>query len=175
MVDGKGEAFERLRQEAGGHRWQRVPPNERRGRVHTSTVTVAVMNADEAARVAITRDDVDMRFTRDTGPGGQHRNKTDSCVVLTHRETGVSVKIDGRSQHQNRRVAFDVLTDRLQQETERTQRQARNAERAQQVGSGERGDKIRTYREQDDRVTDHRSGKSARLADVMKGRLELLS
>lgn len=143
--------------------------------MHTSTVTVAVMSAEQAARIAVTRVDVDMRFTRDTGPGGQHRNKTDSCVVLTHRETGVSVKIDGRNQHQNRRVAFDVLNERLQQETERAQRQLRNVERAQQVGSGERGDKIRTYREQDDRVTDHRSGKSARLGDVMKGRLDLLN
>lgn len=133
------------------------------------------MDAAQAVAVELTRNDVDMRFTRDTGPGGQHRNKTDSCVVLTHRETGVSVKIDGRNQHQNRRVAFDVLSERLQQESERTQRQARNDQRAEQVGSGERGDKIRTYREQDDRVTDHRSGKSARLGDLMKGRLELLS
>lgn len=133
------------------------------------------MDTEEAAKLELTRGDVDMRFTRDTGPGGQHRNKTDSCVVLTHRESGVSVKIDGRNQHQNRRVAFEVLGERLQQESERTQRQARNDLRAQQVGSGERGDKIRTYREQDDRVTDHRSGKSARLGDLMKGRLELLS
>lgn len=127
------------------------------------------------AQVELTRNDVDMRFTRDTGPGGQHRNKTDSCVVLTHRETGVSVKIDGRNQHQNRRVAFEVLNERLQQESERTQLMARNDLRAEQVGSGERGDKIRTYREQDDRVTDHRSGKTARLADVLKGRLDRLA
>lgn len=133
------------------------------------------MDAEQLAAIELTRNDVDMRFTRDRGPGGQHRNKTDSCVVLTHRETGVSVKIDGRNQHQNRRVAFEVLNERLQQETERVQREARNAQRSEQVGSGERGDKVRTYREQDDRVSDHRSGKTARLADILKGRLELLS
>lgn len=124
--------------------------------------------------VELSREDVEMRFTRDTGPGGQHRNKTDSCVVLTHRDTGVSVKVDGRSQHQNRRQAFEVLQARLQVEQTRGERHSRNALRSEQVGSGERGDKIRTYREQDDRVSDHRTGRSARLADVMKGRLELL-
>lgn len=173
-MEGAGPALDALRREAGGHRWQRVPPNERKGRVHTSTVTVAVMDQATYTPQALSREDVDMRFTRDTGPGGQHRNKTDSCVVLTHKKTGVTVKVDGRNQHQNRRVAFTALQERLAQEERHRHEQCRNQERAQQVGSGERGDKVRTYREQDDRVTDHRSGKSARLSDVLKGRLDLL-
>lgn len=133
------------------------------------------MDELEYERIALEREDVEMRFTRDRGPGGQHKNKTDSCVVLTHRETGLTVKIDGRNQHQNRRVAYQVLEERLHGERARAMRESRNALRAEQVGSGERGDKVRTYREQDDRVTDHRSGRTARLSDVLKGRLELLA
>lgn len=151
-----------------------MPPNERKGRVHTSTVTVAVLDEQMLTTVQVSRNEVEMRFKRDTGPGGQHRNKTDSCVVLTHKQTGVSVKIDGRSQHANRRQAFEVLQARLQEEHSRITRNAQNLVRSAQVGSGERGDKIRTYREQDDRVSDHVKGTSARLADVLNGRLELL-
>ncbi len=167
--------LEPLRAEAGGHRWQREPPGERRGRVHSSTVTVAVLAATErAAPAPMLERDVQMRFTRDRGPGGQHKNKTDSCVVLTHLPSGITVKVDGRNQHENRRQAWTELERRVHSACERTRQQARDSQRAAQVGSGERADKIRTYREKDARVTDHRTGRCTRLADIKAGRLELL-
>lgn len=174
-VSGPAPHLARLEQEAGPHRWQRVPPNDRQKRVHTSTVTVAVMRERERAAVELSREDVEMRFTRDRGPGGQHKNKTDSCVVLTHKATGMSVKVDGRSQHQNRRAAFSTLADRLTAMQEQEAAQRFNAARAEQIGNGERGgNRIRTYREQDNRVTDHRTGVSTRLSALLKGELELM-
>ena len=145
--------------EAGGHRWQRIPPTEKRGRVHTSTVTVAVLDPDAVVGQVLNPKDVEVVTARGSGPGGQNRNKTESCVVATHRPTGIQVRIDNeRSQHQNRAMAFKVLAARLyEMERERLQGQ-RESDRRQQVGSGQRGDKVRTYRTQDDQVTDHRLG-----------------
>ena len=174
-VEGPAAAVSPLRLENGGHRWQRVPPGERRSRVHTSTVTVAALEPADTPAISLQRDDVDMRFTRDTGPGGQHRNKTDSCVVLTHKATGLSVKVDGRDQHANRREAFHTLEVRLAQLQAAQAHLARNAQRTRQVGSGERGDKVRTYRTQDDRVTDHRTDRVARLTKVLQGELQGLA
>ena len=125
--------------------------------MQTSTVTVAIMDP-EVGGFVLNEDDVEITTTRGTGPGGQARNKTDSCVIAKHRPTGLSVRIDMRSQHQSRSMALQVLSARLVEQAEEQATQTRNAERRGQVGSGMRGDKIRTYREQDDRVTDHRTG-----------------
>lgn len=156
--------------ESGGHRWQRVPPNEKRGRVHTSTVTVAVLDPDAVMGSSLNYQDVEITTARGSGPGGQNRNKTESCVIATHRPSGLQVRIDNeRSQHQNKAMAFKVLAARLYDaERERLDAQRRK-ERQSQVGSGQRGDKVRTYRTQDDQITDHRTGVKMRLAPWYDG------
>lgn len=156
--------------EGGGHRWQRIPPNEKRGRVHTSTVTVAVLDPDSVAGQALDPKDVEIVTARGSGPGGQSRNKTESCVIATHRPSGLQVRIDNeRSQHQNKAMAFKVLAARLYDvERERLDAQRRK-DRLTQVGSGQRGDKVRTYRTQDDQVTDHRTGVKLRLSTWYDG------
>lgn len=164
-----------LQSEAGGHRWQRVPPSERRGRVHTSTVTVAlVFSKDGQQKTGIDSRDVEEFVQRGSGPGGQHRNKTESCVRLRHNPTGIDVRIDMRSQHRSRALAKAVLEDRVMRHERHAHREALNADRALQIGSGMRGDKIRTYRQQDDVVIDHRTGRKARLSDVLRGKLDKL-
>lgn len=120
-------------------------------------------------------EDIDTRVTRDTGPGGQHRNKTESCVVLTHLPTGIQAKAAAKCQHQNRREARQVLEQRVNEFMAGKHAQTLANERKSQVGSGQRGDKVRTYRTQDDSVVDQRSGRRARLRDVLAGRLELLA
>lgn len=169
IVTGEG-ARSTFQNEGGGHRWQRVPPTEKRCRVQTSTVTVAVLDPAVVVGQALNYNDVDITTTRGSGPGGQNRNKTDSCVIATHRPTGLSVRIDNeRSQHQNKATAYKVLAARLYEaERERLFTQ-READRRQQVGSGMRGDKVRTYRSQDDQVNDHRTGQRWRLQDWVRG------
>jgi len=173
VIEGDGRLSPLLR-EAGGHRWQRIPPTERRGRVHTSTVTVAVFECAPEAMWEIAERDIEVFTTKDSGPGGQHRNKTESCVVMRHKPTGIEAKASAKSQHQNRRTARAMLEARVRAvvDAKAASSQARN--RKSQVGSGMRGDKIRTYREQDDQVTDHRSGRKARLSRVREGMIELL-
>ena len=109
-----------LLSESGGHRrWQRVPPTERHGRVHTSTTTVATFEHIAPAEFRLKDAEIDVRTARGSGPGGQHRNKTDSCVVMTHKPTGIQVRIDSeRSQHENRRIARTILDGRVRQERE---------------------------------------------------------
>lgn len=156
--------------ESGGHRWQRIPPNEKRGRVHTSTVTVAVLDPTEIeVNTPLNFDELTIQTIRGSGPGGQHRNKTESCVSITHDPTGITVKIDGRSQHQNKQAALRLIATRLHQFKEEQALQLIETERRAQVGSGMRGDKVRTYRTQDDQVNDHRTGQRWRLRDWVKG------
>lgn len=156
--------------EGGGHRWQRVPPNERRGRVHTSTVTVAVFREPTEAEMRINPADLDWQTARGTGPGGQARNKTESAVILTHRPSGVTVRCDvSRSQHQNRSSALSMLRARLLDAKRSAAKVAEDDSRRAQVGSGMRGDKIRTVRSQDDTVTDHRTGRRLRFRDYVRG------
>lgn len=172
MARGKGveEAF---KNESGGMRWQRVPPNEKRGRVHTSTVTVAVLPEPDESRLKIDPRDLEWSTCRGSGAGGQHRNKTESAVQLKHVPTGIMVRCESeRSQHQNRATALSALRAKLWQDIQDRGREGRNAERRCQVGSGMRGDKVRTYRTQDDSVTDHRTGRKASLKSVMRGDLD---
>jgi peptide chain release factor 1 len=156
--------------EGGGHRWQRVPPNEKRGRVHTSTVTVAVLREPSEQEVRISPADVEITTARGTGPGGQARNKTESAVIVTHKPTGMVVRCDlTRSQPQNRSMALGMLRARLLDAKQSAATRAENDARRAQVGSGMRGDKIRTIRSQDDTVTDHRTGVRMRFRDYERG------
>ncbi len=172
--DGPEAAVRRLMQEAGGHRYQRVPPTEKNGsRVHTSTVTVAVLQDVGALAPALRDSDIRERITKGTGPGGQNRNKRETAVILTHLPTGIEVKAEAeRTQEANRRVAMATLRDRVAAHYAGAAHAAQNQERKAQVGCGARGDKRRTYRA--DGVTDHITGKRAPLAMVKAGRLELL-
>lgn len=161
--------------EGGGHRWQRVPPTERNGRVHTSTVTVAVLRTDNAERCdSFDLNQVEIFTTRGSGPGGQHRNTTDSVVTARHKPTGIEARAAAKSQHENRKTALRVLTARVLLAATTLSEHRQNQSRSEQIGSGMRGDKIRTYRMQDDRVTDHRTSKKARLSDIQQGKLEKL-
>lgn len=164
-----------LLNEAGGHRWQRIPPTEKNGRVHTSTVTVSAIEVITEDKFKLSDRDIRIETTKDTGPGGQHRNKTESCVVMTHIPTGIKAKAASRSQHENRRTARAVLESRVAEHFNRIKDGHLSQIRKGQVGSGMRGDKIRTYRERDDVATDHRTGNRAKLHLVMRGEIELFS
>jgi len=156
--------------EAGGHRWQRVPPNEKRGRTHTSTVTVAVLPEPSATELVIDARDVDVMVARGSGPGGQHRNKTESCVTLRHRPSGITVKCEtDRSQHRNRETAQALLRARLWDAQQIRQGEHRSDVRRLQVGSGMRGDKRRTIRMQDGQVHDHVTGRRWDLRKYLRG------
>jgi peptide chain release factor 1 len=150
--------------EAGGHRWQRIPPTETRGRIQTSTITVAVLDLLAVSPTPFHESDLEITTTKGSGPGGQNRNKVETCVVIRHKPTGLVVRsATERSQYQNKTIALEILKSRLDQQEKKTQHSEQNAARQGQIGSGERGDKIRTYREKDDRVIDHRSGKKSSL------------
>ena len=167
-------AHDAFQHEAGGHRWQRVPPNDKRGRVHTSTVTVAVLSEPTATQLTIAPGDLQWAFSRGSGAGGQNRNKTDSAVDLTHRPTGVVVHCESeRSQQQNKANALAMLRARLWEARVEADHQARSAARREQLGSGERGDKRWTVRTQDDVVTHHASGEKFRLRDYLDGNYEV--
>lgn len=160
MIAGRGTAA-LFAGEPGGHRWQRVPETEKRGRVHTSTITVAVLEEPRHAELTIRPDDVDVETMRGSGAGGQHRNKTDSAVRARHRPTGIEVRCESeRSQHRNRELAMRVLAARVAELSRSAVQGERSADRRRQVGSGMRGDKRRTIRVQDGQVNDHVDGRS---------------
>lgn len=174
-VEGSGAA-RLFAHEAGGHRWQRVPPNEKRGRTHTSTVTVAVLSEPAPAACVIPESELAWRVTTGGGPGGQHRNKTMSAVEVTHTPTGIKARSDGeRSQHANKRSALAVLRARVAEARSQEAATGRNDTRRRQVGSGQRGDKVRTVQLQNDRVTDHRTGRSAPAHRYLRGDLAWLN
>ena len=150
-----------------------MPPNEKRGRIHSSTVTVSVRQP-QAVSFVLREEDLDERFTKKTGPGGQNRNKREMAVVLTHRPTGLSVTIDSRSQADNRRVAREQLLRKLRADSNADEVAMAAADKRAQVGTGQRGDKVRSYQVQNQVVCDHRSGRKAPLAAILAGRLELL-
>lgn len=168
-VFGNG-AEEALKNEAGGMRWQRIPPNEKRGRVHTSTVTVAVLPEPTDVQIRLDERDLDYRTCRASGAGGQKINKTDSAVQLTHKPTGLMVRVETeRSQHQNRATALALLRARLWEAKRDRETAARANDRRTQVGSGMRGDKRRTIAVQRGTVVDHVTGRSWPVRDDLRG------
>ena len=172
-VRGKG-AFSRLKYESGVHRVQRVPVTEASGRIHTSTATVAVLPEVDEVEVEINENDLRIDVFRSGGHGGQSVNTTDSAVRITHLPTGIVVQCqDERSQLQNRARALSILRARLYDLEYQRQFSELDEARRQQVGSGERSEKIRTYNFSQNRVTDHRIGYSVyRLEDVLAGNLD---
>ncbi len=152
-----------------------MPPTEKRGRVQTSTVTVAVLTEQSDIEIVINPSDIERWTSIGTGPGGQHRNKVQSSVFLKHVPTGIVCKSEiHRSQHQNEQEAWRLLKMKLLQLEKDKLNKKIVSERNGQIGTGERSDKRRTYREKDDLVIDHISGKSARLKDVLKGKIDIL-
>jgi peptide chain release factor 1 len=174
-IHGKG-AWSRLKFERGVHRVQRIPVTESAGRIHTSTVTVAVLPEAEEVEVRIDDKDLKIDVYRSSGPGGQGVNTTDSAVRITHSPTGLVVTCqDERSQIKNRAKALRVLRARLLERAQEEQRSQIAADRRSQVGTGERSERIRTYNFPQGRVTDHRIGLTLhRLPDVLEGDLDEL-
>jgi peptide chain release factor 1 len=174
-VHGKG-AWSRLKYERGVHRVQRVPVTESSGRIHTSTVTVAVLPEAEDVDVRIDEKDLKVDVYRSSGPGGQGVNTTDSAVRITHLPTGLVVTCqDERSQLKNRAKALRVLRARLLERAQEEQRSQIAADRRSQVGTGERSERVRTYNFPQGRVTDHRIGLTLhRLPEVLEGDLDEL-
>jgi len=172
MVKGEG-AYSKLKFESGAHRVQRVPKTETQGRVHTSTATVLVMAEVEEVDVEINPSDLRIDTYRASGAGGQHINKTDSAVRITHLPTGiVASSQDGRSQHDNRDKAMRALRARIYEAIQREQEEKVGAERRTKVGSGDRSEKIRTYNYPQNRVTDHRIGLTLQQLDrIVEGNL----
>ena len=169
-------AYRYLRYESGGHRVQRVPETETQGRIHTSIATVAVMPKAEEVDISWKPDEVRIDTMRAGGPGGQKVNKTESAVRMTHLPTGIVVKCqDEKSQHKNKARAEAVLRTRLYEFELQKRHAARAAFRKNQVGTGERSEKIRTYNVPQDRVTDHRAGETVHSIDrVLDGEMDPL-
>ena len=173
LVEGKG-AWSRFKFESGAHRVQRVPETESGGRIHTSAVTVAVLPEAEEVEIDINPADLQIDTYRSGGAGGQHVNKTESAIRITHIPTGVVVECqDERSQHKNRERAMKILRSRLYEAQREALEAERAGERRAQVGTGDRSERIRTYNYPQGRVTDHRIGLTLhRLEQVLNGDLD---
>lgn len=172
-VEGEG-AYSRLKYESGVHRVQRVPETESQGRVHTSTVTVAVLVEADEVELEIAPTDLKIDVFRASGAGGQHINKTESAVRITHLPTGVVVECqDERSQHKNKDKAMKILRSRLYEAMLQEQNDKIASERRSQVGTGKRSERIRTYNFPESRLTDHRIGLTIyRLEYILNGNLD---
>lgn len=169
IVEGEG-AKNLFSQESGGHRFQRVPPNEKYDRRHTSTITIAVLSPNNSVHSSIKPGDVTMTACRGSGPGGQNRNKVNSAVQLTHTPTGITIRCEvERSQHQNRELAMKWLEAKLSENIANKVSSQENSERKKQIGSGMRGDKIRTIRYMDRIVTNNLNGKKISLEKYLNG------
>ena len=177
VVEGEG-AWSRLKFEAGGHRVQRVPETESGGRIHTSAATVAVLPEAEEVEFEVDLKDLQIDTYRSSGAGGQHVNKTESAIRITHLPTGLVVECqDERSQHKNKDKAMKILRSKLYEAEQAKQHAAIAAERKSQVGSGDRSERVRTYNFPQNRVTDHRlTGdiKNFNIAAIINGDLDEL-
>jgi len=173
LIEGKG-VYSRLKFESGVHRVQRVPVTESQGRIHTSTVTVAILPEAEEVEVQIDPNEIRVDIFRSSGPGGQSVNTTDSAVRITHIPTGMVVSCqDEKSQHKNKAKALKILRARLMDRATQDKQQEISEKRRLQVGTGERSERIRTYNFPQGRVTDHRIGLTLyRLEAVLEGDME---
>ena len=173
LIEGEG-AYSRLKYESGVHRVQRIPVTESSGRIHTSTATVAVLPEADEADVEINPQDLKIETFRASGAGGQYVNTTETAVRITHIPTGIVVTCqDERSQFQNKQKALKILYAKLKDYYERKRREEIAKERKEQVGTGERSEKIRTYNFPQNRVTDHRINLTLyKLQDVLEGKLD---
>ena len=172
-IEGEG-AYSRLKYESGVHRVQRVPETESQGRIHTSTVTVAVLVEADEVEFEINPADLKIDYFRASGAGGQHINKTESAVRITHLPTNVVVECqDERSQHKNKDKAMKILRSRLYEAAQEEHDAKIASERKMQVGTGDRSERIRTYNYPQGRLTDHRIGLTIyRLEDILNGNLD---
>jgi len=173
MIEGKG-VYSRLKFESGVHRVQRVPATESQGRIHTSTVTVAILPEAKEVEIQIDPNDLRIDIFRSSGPGGQSVNTTDSAVRITHLPTGMVVSCqDEKSQHKNKAKALKILRARLMDRARQEQQIEISEKRRIQVGTGERSERIRTYNFPQGRVTDHRIGLTLyRMGEVLEGELD---
>jgi len=173
LIEGKG-VYSRLKYESGVHRVQRVPTTESQGRIHTSTVTVAILPEAEEVEVQIDPNDIRVDIFRSSGPGGQSVNTTDSAVRITHLPTGIVVSCqDEKSQYKNKAKALKILRARLLDKARQEKQMEISEKRKTQVGSGERSERIRTYNFPQGRVTDHRIGLTLyRLETILEGDLD---
>ncbi|MBM4325100.1 MAG: peptide chain release factor 1 [Deltaproteobacteria bacterium] len=173
LIEGKG-VYSRLKYESGVHRVQRVPVTESQGRIHTSTVTVAILPEAEDVEVQIDPNDLRIDIFRSSGPGGQSVNTTDSAVRITHLPTNMVVSCqDEKSQHKNKAKALKILKARLLDNARQEREKEISAQRKNQVGTGERSERIRTYNFPQGRMTDHRIGLTLyRLGEILDGEID---
>lgn len=174
-IEGK-DVFSRMKYESGVHRVQRVPSTETSGRIHTSTATVAILAEPDEVEVEIDEKELKIDTYRASGPGGQHVNKTDSAIRITHLPTGIVVQCqDERSQHKNRAHAMRMLRAKLYEIEEEKRRNEIASARKSLVGTGDRSEKIRTYNYRDGRITDHRIGLTLyKIEAILNGELDEL-
>ena len=172
-ISGK-DSMEKMKNESGVHRVQRIPETEKSGRIHTSAASVAVLPKAKSTDLEIRSEDIRVDTYRASGPGGQYVNKTSSAVRITHIPSGLVVSSqEGRLQQENRELAMTILRSRLLQRKQQEEAKTRGDLRKQQIGTGDRSEKIRTYNFPQDRVTDHRIGKNwSNIKHIMDGHID---
>jgi peptide chain release factor 1 len=168
------DVYKKLRFETGVHRVQRIPKTESKGRVHTSTASVAILPIRKKTKIELAPEDLEMEFSRAGGKGGQNVNKVETAVRIIHKPTGLDVRSTAeRSQQKNREVALSILTAKVEQHFEEEEAKKYSSERKDQIGTGDRSEKIRTYNYPQNRVTDHRISKSwHNIEGIMAGELD---
>jgi peptide chain release factor 1 len=173
QVSGAG-VWNAFKNEIGKHQVQRIPPTERNGRRHTSIVAVGVLPLFEFKGKPLNEADIEIHCQRGSGPGGQNRNKVNSCVRMKHLPTGLQVMIDGRDQNQNKNKALEILTSRVNTHFFDIAQAAHSADKKEQMGNSARGDKVRVYDYKRNCAEDVRTGKSTDIKRFLKGNLDLL-
>jgi len=169
-------SYNSFKDESGGHRFQRIPPTERNGRYQTSTITVAVFHKEELSSDEIQEKDITWFACRGSGNGGQNRNKRDTAVTIVHKPTGLQIRCETeRSQYQNKNIALKRLSEKLKEIKYGNQQNKTDQNRKEQVGTGQRGDKIRTIRIRDNVVTNHINGRKILYTEYIKGNFKNLT